>query len=149
MSTVGALFVVFLGMSPKEEQMLQRLFKCRGLPLDVTERGANAAEIILDPPPQIIHLPLAPRRRHVTWADCRKYMVTIGCSACSELLFVERHRNFVQKSVEQGLASKWSTILKVTSVSKFANADDMWNLRLKWTGHPAVARGTDGDPALV
>ena len=84
MSTVGALFVVFLGMSPKEEQMLQRLFKCRGLPLDVTERGANAAEIILDPRPQIIHLPLAPRRRHVTWADCRKYMVTIGCSACSD-----------------------------------------------------------------
>ena len=31
---------------------------------------------------QIIHLPLAPRRRFVTRADLRKYGATIGCSAC-------------------------------------------------------------------
>ena len=37
----------------------------RGLPWDVTERGAEAAEAVQAPRPQIIHLPLAPRRRFV------------------------------------------------------------------------------------
>ena len=57
----------------------------RGLHWDVTERGAEAAEATQAPRPQIIQLSLAPRRRHVTRADVRKYGMTIGCSACSEI----------------------------------------------------------------
>ena len=54
---------------------------------DVTERGANAAEAIQAARLQVVHLPLAPRRRHVTTADLRKYGVTIGCAACSDIAF--------------------------------------------------------------
>ena len=42
-----------------------------------TERGASAAEAIQAPRPQVVHLPLPPRRRHVTRADVRKYGVTV------------------------------------------------------------------------
>ena len=57
----------------------------RGLPWDVTARGADAAEAIQAPRPQIIHLPLAPRRRCVTRADLTKYGVATGCAACSDI----------------------------------------------------------------
>ena len=57
----------------------------RGLLWDVTERGAEAAEAIHAPRPQIVHLHLTPRRRYVTRADLRKYGVTIGCSTCSDM----------------------------------------------------------------
>ena len=40
----------------------------RGLPWDLAEGGAKAAEAIQAPRPQIIHLPLEPRRRYVTRA---------------------------------------------------------------------------------
>ena len=46
---------------------------------------AQAAEAVQAPRTQIIHLLLAPRRRYVTRADLRKYGVTIGCSACSDI----------------------------------------------------------------
>ena len=65
MLTVGTLFAVSLG--------------------DVTGRGADAAEAIQAPRPEIIHLRLAPRRRFFTRADLRKYGVAIGCAACSDL----------------------------------------------------------------
>ena len=45
-----------------------------GLLWDVTERGTDAVEAIQ-----------APRRRYVTRADLRKYGVTIGCAACSDI----------------------------------------------------------------
>ena len=50
----------------------------RGLPWYVTERGADAAEAVQAPRPQVVHLLLAPRRRYVTRADLRKCGVTIG-----------------------------------------------------------------------
>ena len=59
------LFAVFLGMIPKEEPTLQRLFQAPRL--------------------QVVRLPLAPRRRFVTRADLTKYGVTIGCAACSDI----------------------------------------------------------------
>ena len=37
------------------------------------------------PRPQVVHLPLAPRRRNVTRADLRKYGVTLICAACSDI----------------------------------------------------------------
>ena len=46
---------------------------------------------------------------------------------------------------KQGLPSKWGAILKVTNVCKFTNADETWNLRLKWPGH----QSREGDPALL
>ena len=57
----------------------------RGLPWDVTETGAEAKEAIQAPRPRITRLHLTPRRRCVTRADLRKYGVTIGCSACSDM----------------------------------------------------------------
>ena len=94
----------------------------RGLPWDVTEKGAEATEAIQAPRPKIIHLPLTPRRR------CHKgRLEEIWCD--DGLLSVTR------RSVETGLANKWSTILKVTNVCKLTNADETWNLRLKRTGH--------------
>ena len=48
-------------------------------------REAEAAEAIQAPRPQVIHLPLTPRRRCVTRADLRKYGVTMGCSASSDI----------------------------------------------------------------
>ena len=57
----------------------------RGFPWEATERGADVAEVFQAPRPEIIHLPLAPRRRFVTRADLRKYGATIGCEACSDL----------------------------------------------------------------
>ena len=53
--TLGVRFAVFLRMSPK--------------------RGANAAEACLK----------APRPRSVTRADLRRYGVTVGCAACSDI----------------------------------------------------------------
>ena len=73
----------------------------RGLPWDVTERGAEATEAIQAPRPQIIHLFVAPPRRYVTRADLTKCGVTIGCSACSDTAVLGRHRNLTQESVEQ------------------------------------------------
>ena len=64
MSTIGMFCVVFL---------------------DVTVTGADATEAIQAPRSQITQLPLTPRRRCVTRADLRKYVVTIGCSACSDI----------------------------------------------------------------
>ena len=58
----------------------------RGLPWDVTETEAEATVAIQAPRPQIIHLPLKPRRCYVTSADFRKYGVSIGCSACSDIV---------------------------------------------------------------
>ena len=55
--------------------------------------------------------------------------MAIGCSACSDIAV------HWKKSVERGLASKWCTILEVASVCNFTNADEKWNLRLKWTRH--------------
>ena len=55
-----------------------------GLIWDVTESGADAAEAIYATRPQVVHLPLAPRRRHVTRADLRKYGLTVGRSASSD-----------------------------------------------------------------
>ena len=43
----------------------------RGLPWDVTERQADAADGIQALRPQILHLPLAPRWRKVTRGDWR------------------------------------------------------------------------------
>ena len=57
----------------------------RRRPWDVTERRTEAAEAIQAPRPLFIHLPLAPRGRHITRADLRKYGVAIGCSACSDI----------------------------------------------------------------
>ena len=57
----------------------------RGLPWDVTERGADAAWAVPAPRPQVVHHPLAPRLRYVTRADLRKYGVTVGCAACSDI----------------------------------------------------------------
>ena len=56
-----------------------------GVPWDVTERGADIAEAIQSPHPQIVDLPLAARRRYVTRADSRKCGVTIGCAAYSDI----------------------------------------------------------------
>ena len=38
------------------------------------------------PRAQVVRLPVAPRRRHVTRADLRRYGVTVGCAACSDIL---------------------------------------------------------------
>ena len=57
---------------------------------DDTERGADAAEAIQAPRPQDVHLSLAPRRCHVTMTDLRKYGVTIGCVACSDIAVQEK-----------------------------------------------------------
>ena len=57
----------------------------RGLPWDVTARGANAAEAIQAPRPQVVHLLLAPCRRYVTRTDLRICGVAIGCAACSDI----------------------------------------------------------------
>ena len=57
--------MVFLEMVPKEVPTLQRLFK-----------------------PHVLKLPiylLARLRRHVTWADLRRYGVITCCAACSEI----------------------------------------------------------------
>ena len=58
----------------------------RGLPWDVTERGANAAEAMQAPRPQVVHLFVAPRRRDVPRADLKGYGVTSGCAACSDII---------------------------------------------------------------
>ena len=52
---------------------------------DVIETGAEATEAVQAPRPHITYLPLTPRRRYITRADLRKYCVTIGCSACSDI----------------------------------------------------------------
>ena len=54
-------------------------------PWDVTETGAEATDVTQSPRAQIIHLPSTPRRRYVAREDLRKYGVTIGCSACSNI----------------------------------------------------------------
>ena len=51
------------------------------------------------------------------------------------LLFTGRHQNLTRKSVEIGLANKWSSILEVMNVCKLMNVDETWNLRLKRIGH--------------
>ena len=109
----------------------------RGLAWDVTKRGADAAaaEAIQAPRPQIVHLPLGPRWRHVTRADLRKYGVAIVCAACSVIAVHGKTSNLTPKNVGHGLASKWSMVLKVTNVCRLTDADEMWNLRLMWTGH--------------
>ena len=64
----------------------------------------EATEAIQAPRPQIIHLPLTPRWRHVTRTDLRKY----GCSACSDIavhgktlkLHTEESRNRIGKQMQ-------------------------------------------------
>ena len=57
----------------------------RGLPWDVTEIEANAIDAEQTLRPQIIRLPLAPRRRYVTRADVRKFGVAAGCTARADI----------------------------------------------------------------
>ena len=102
MSTVGTLFVVCLGMSSKEEHTLERLFK-----------------------PQVLKLSICLR------ADLRKYGVTIGCSACSDIAVRVETAELTQKTVEQGLASKWST-----NVCQFTKADKI-EMPVKVSGESA------------
>ena len=77
--------MVLLSLPCGIDGMLKIWNALRGLPSDATDRGADAAEPIHTPRPQIIHLLLTPRRRYVTRADLRKYGVTIVCSACSDI----------------------------------------------------------------
>ena len=74
----------FRRMSEENRWNVDSWHALRGLPWYVTERGADAAEAVEAPRPQVVHLPLAPRRRYVTRADLRKYGVTIGCATCSD-----------------------------------------------------------------
>ena len=64
----------------------------RGLPRDVTQGAAEAAEAIHAPRPRMIHLLLAPRRRHVTRADLRKYGATMVALRVLALLLTGRHQ---------------------------------------------------------
>ena len=74
----------------QSRQNVDRWNALRGLLWDVTERRAEATEAIQAPRPQIIRLPLTPRRRYVTRADLRKYGVAIGCSACADCAVQEK-----------------------------------------------------------
>ena len=77
--------VGYRGMNEESRWNVNSWNALRGFPWDAIERGADAAEAIQAPRLEIIHLPLAPPRRIVTRADSRKYFVTIGCAACSDL----------------------------------------------------------------
>ena len=69
----------------------------RGFLLDVTERGANAAKAFPAPHPQVVHLPLTPRGRHVTVADLRRYGV-IPCRPQRKPTGVfDFHKEFLQR----------------------------------------------------
>ena len=114
MLTVGVLFAVSLGMLPKEEPTLQRLFKPHVLKLFLTLLSA--------------------RRSYVTTAHLRKHGVIIGCAACSNIVVHGKTATPHTMIVGQGLENKWSVILRVTSVCKFTRAGEMRNLRLKRTG---------------
>ena len=149
MTTEGVVKNTGFRMTNEENRWtVDRWNALRGLPWDVTEREAETAETIQAPRPQIVHLPLAPRRRNVTRADLRKYGVTVGCSACSVIPIHGKTSkpHTEEKSVERGLASKWSTIPKVKKDCKLTNAGEMWNLRLRWTGHRSQEK-MRGDPA--
>ena len=121
MTTDGVVIAVWArSVSVENRWNVDSWSALRGLPWDVTERGADAAlklSIILG--------------RHIgailLWQSAVQRVVT--------LLFMVRQQNLARLSVERGLASKWSTILRVTNVCKFTSADEMWNLRLKWTRH--------------
>ena len=45
----------------------------------------HAAVAIRAPRPPVVHLPLAPRRRHFTKAGPSKRGATLGCAACCEI----------------------------------------------------------------
>ena len=74
-----------------------------------------------------------------TSAQCHKtylmkYGVMIGCSACSDIAV---HGNPAEPQTEEcrkRIGVQWSTILEVTNVCKFTDADETWNLRLERTG---------------
>ena len=81
----------------------------RGLPWDVTETEAEAIEAIQAARPQIIHLPFdATSALNHKGADLRKYGVTIGCSACSDIAVhgktskphTEECRNWIGEQME-------------------------------------------------
>ena len=71
-------------------------------------------DITREPTVKIIHLHLASRRRYVTRAALRKYSVTIGCSACSDIavhgktskLHTEKCRNRIDEGHERLQAHK-------------------------------------------
>ena len=73
---------------------------------DLTERGVDAAEGIQATRLEVVPLPLAPRRRDVSRADLRKYGVTIGCAACSDIAVHGKTANLTQNDVGQRLPSK-------------------------------------------
>ena len=106
MSTGGTLFAVSVGMSLKEELTLHRL-----------------------PYPHVLKLSICFWRHvgNVTRADLRKYGVTIGCAACSDIA-ANGKQNLTQKNVGPGLASN-----KVTNICESTPAGEMRNLRLKGT----------------
>ena len=75
----------FRRMNEKSRWNIENWNSLRGLCRDVTETAAEATEAIQAPRPQIVHLLVTPRRSYVTRADLRKYGVTIGCLAYSDI----------------------------------------------------------------
>ena len=57
----------------------------RGLPWDVVERGAEAAEAVQAPRTRVLNVPATPRRHCVTRADLGKYGLTLGCAARADI----------------------------------------------------------------
>ena len=97
--------------------------------------------------PQITHLPLTPRRRYVARADLRKYGVTIGCLACSDIavhgrtskLHTEDCRNWIGEQVQHDPEGRER--LQVHKRRRDVEPEIGAN-RAK------VARENDGNPAL-
>ena len=77
----------FRRMPAVDRWKTEGLNSLRGLPWDVSKGAPEAAdaEQVERPPPRAIMLPLAPRRRYVTRTDLKKYGITIGCTACSDI----------------------------------------------------------------
>ena len=91
MSTDGVVKAAgFRRMNGKSRWNVDSWNTLRDLFWDVTEGGADAAEAIQAPRPQIVDKLWAPRRRHVTRAGLRKCGVTIVCAACSDIAVHEK-----------------------------------------------------------
>ena len=126
MWTVGTLFVVSLGMSLKDGQTLQMVFK-----------------------PYVLKFSICFWRHVGATSQGKTGESTMSQSAVHRfltLLFMGRQQNLTPKNVGQGLASKWSMILKVTNVCKFnkrrrdVDKIKMSRCRLKTPGESALVK---------
>ena len=118
----------------------------RGLPWDVTERGADTAVVMQAARPQVVQLLLAPRRRYVTRADLRRMARQSSVQHVLKLLFMGRQQHLTRKSVGQRLASNWSTTLKVHELFQVHKRRRDVEPEVEVDRTPGV-REDEGDPA--